>query len=201
MTASKAFFFAKKKQKTFGPCRRVLKQPPTGSKSFLVLFFKKELLAFLLLAGSAHAQTPVEARDPGIYAVSGAHDATDPAASSGQRLDGGTRRLLQRTTHICARLHTSFGVRFVLSADFGNDTLPVDVVIAHPAMTNQAGAVQYADHMAGTLRAGQEQFFGWTFEDPARLLPGRWHVILNHGGVALLDQPFDIDSTCGVPIS
>jgi len=34
----KAFFFEKKKQKTFAS------QAPTGSKSFLVLFFKKELL-------------------------------------------------------------------------------------------------------------------------------------------------------------
>jgi hypothetical protein len=40
----KAFFFEKKKQKTFGPCRvLVLKVRDSAHKSFLVLFFKKEL--------------------------------------------------------------------------------------------------------------------------------------------------------------
>ncbi len=54
----KAFFFERKKQKTFGPCRRVLKRGATGSKSFLVLFFKKGLLACLAcLPAAAHAQT------------------------------------------------------------------------------------------------------------------------------------------------
>ncbi len=58
---SKAFFFAKKKQKTLVSYARRLKRalitPDTrGSKSFLVLFFKKELLACLLLAGPAFAE-------------------------------------------------------------------------------------------------------------------------------------------------
>ncbi len=45
----KAFFFAKKKQKTFAPCRRLLKQPPNGSRGSLALFFRKGLLAFTYL--------------------------------------------------------------------------------------------------------------------------------------------------------
>ena len=44
----KAFFFEKKKQKTFGPAvATVLTAHAQGNKSFLVLFFKKELLALL----------------------------------------------------------------------------------------------------------------------------------------------------------
>ncbi len=59
--ASKAFFFEEKRQKTFVPCIRRLKRalatPTTRrSKSFLVLFFKKELLACLLLALPAYAE-------------------------------------------------------------------------------------------------------------------------------------------------
>jgi hypothetical protein len=48
-TRKKAFFFEKKKQKTFGPWTEPF---PKGrnqmSKSFLVLFFKKELLPCFL---------------------------------------------------------------------------------------------------------------------------------------------------------
>ncbi len=55
MTGRKAFFFAKKKQKTFVPCRVLAIEPPTGTKRFLVLFFKKELL-FLLCPTVAWAQ-------------------------------------------------------------------------------------------------------------------------------------------------
>ena len=42
----KQFFFEKKNQKTFGRLSRTLrKEPRQPPKSFLVLFFKKELLA------------------------------------------------------------------------------------------------------------------------------------------------------------
>ena len=44
---SKRFFFEKKKQKAFvSAVARSPEKSPTGSKSFLVLFFKKEPLAF-----------------------------------------------------------------------------------------------------------------------------------------------------------
>jgi hypothetical protein len=44
---SKVFFFEKKKQKTFGLWRaRSSRRGPQG-QSFLVLFYKKELLSFL----------------------------------------------------------------------------------------------------------------------------------------------------------
>ncbi len=114
---------------------------------------------------------------------------------------GGAPRLLQRTTHICARLHTGFGAFFVLSAGAGAGTLPVDVAIAHPPMTNHAGVRKDMDHMESALQAGKPHYFGWTFEDPARLKPGRWDIVIRYAGVTLLDQPFDIDFTCGVPIS
>ncbi len=42
-----AFFFEKKKQKAFTTERGSLRQHPTGSKSFLVLFLEKERLALL----------------------------------------------------------------------------------------------------------------------------------------------------------
>jgi hypothetical protein len=42
------FFFEKKNQKTFVLCRAFLRGLPTAGKSFLLLFFKKEVLTFLL---------------------------------------------------------------------------------------------------------------------------------------------------------
>jgi len=48
------FFFEKKNQKTFISCAPKRMVPPVTSKSFLVLFFKKELLpSFLSPASSA----------------------------------------------------------------------------------------------------------------------------------------------------
>jgi len=48
--ARKYFFFEKKKQKTFACCltRQERSVRTEASKSFLVLFFKKELLSFLI---------------------------------------------------------------------------------------------------------------------------------------------------------
>ena len=54
---SKAFFFEKKKQKTSAPCRVLTgKGRDSGVKSFLLLFFKKEVLACLLIATTAQAE-------------------------------------------------------------------------------------------------------------------------------------------------
>jgi hypothetical protein len=36
------FFFEKKNEHTFVPSRVLSVEPPTGTKSFLLLFFKKE---------------------------------------------------------------------------------------------------------------------------------------------------------------
>ncbi len=44
--ASKAFFSEEKKQKTFVRLSRTSPQPPTGSRSFLLLFLEKEGLSF-----------------------------------------------------------------------------------------------------------------------------------------------------------
>ena len=45
VTESKAFFFEKKKQKTFAPCRRLLKRGATAeSKVFCFLLSKKKAL-------------------------------------------------------------------------------------------------------------------------------------------------------------
>jgi len=56
----KNFFFEKKKQKTFGLfCAGLLQRlGPKGIKSFLLLFFKKEVLAFLLLPRAFGANHP-----------------------------------------------------------------------------------------------------------------------------------------------
>jgi hypothetical protein len=47
MQGSKNFFFEKKKQKTFDDWAELIRHRMPMCKSFLVLFFKKELLSFL----------------------------------------------------------------------------------------------------------------------------------------------------------
>ncbi len=57
MQESKQFFFEKKNQKTFAPCRGFFRRArDSGSKSLLLLLFRKEGLAFFLLPALAHAQ-------------------------------------------------------------------------------------------------------------------------------------------------
>jgi hypothetical protein len=47
----KNFFFEKKKQKTFANWAEPIRRRAPWSKSFLVLFFKKELLSFSGIPG------------------------------------------------------------------------------------------------------------------------------------------------------
>jgi len=51
------FFFEKKKQKTFGLKSRVGVQGASGNKSFLLLFFKKEVLAYFTAPADASSGT------------------------------------------------------------------------------------------------------------------------------------------------
>ena len=48
---SKAFFFEKKKQKTFAPCRRTLKRGATAESKVFCFFFSKKKA---LLSSSEH---------------------------------------------------------------------------------------------------------------------------------------------------
>jgi putative CocE/NonD family hydrolase len=60
------FFFEKKNQKTFVRLSRTPRQRTQRDKSFLLPFFKKEVLVFLLLAFSAHGQT-LEPDTPAVF--------------------------------------------------------------------------------------------------------------------------------------
>jgi len=71
---SKGFFFEKKKQKTFGNWAVPAKAPPAQiSRGFLLLFFKKEALAFLLLCSCNFAPhyIPPSLTTPVAYANMG----------------------------------------------------------------------------------------------------------------------------------
>jgi hypothetical protein len=54
------FFFEKKNQKTFIPLRALPARPAPTGKSFLLLFFKKEDLTFLLLAYKSTPALPAQ---------------------------------------------------------------------------------------------------------------------------------------------
>ena len=72
------FFFEKKNQKTFAPCRRAAgKVRDSGVKSFLLLFFKKEVLALLLCC----LATPVLAASFDPQAATDAYLKSIPAAA------------------------------------------------------------------------------------------------------------------------
>ena len=147
------------------------------------------------------AEPLVRAQNPGVYAIVGAQDLASPGTTSGRIGQGGVPHLLVRTTHVCARLHTSFGVQFELPAEAGVDAMPVEVTVTHPQMMNQAGVLQDADRFTTTLPAGQPHYLGWTFDDPARLLGGDWDIAVSHGGVRLSYQAFVVEFNCGVPVS
>jgi hypothetical protein len=51
-SSGRMFFFEKKSQKTFVICAAFPRGLATALRSFLLLFFKKEVLSFLLLAPS-----------------------------------------------------------------------------------------------------------------------------------------------------
>jgi hypothetical protein len=177
-------FFLTKEAKTFA--------------AWLALF----VAVFWTAAKPAVAGALVVASDPGTYAVSKAETLPNPSTTSGEQERGlDAPRLLQRTTHICAHLHTRFGLQFTLSPDIGVEALPVFIIVTHPPMANHTGQIQTEDAIDSELKSGEKHFSGWSFLDPGKLLGGRWHISVLHGGQTLADQPFDVDFACAPAIS
>ncbi len=184
------------------PCRMATDRTATAGRGLFASYPRKSSACLLLaFALPASASDLISMTDAGIYGLSGQQEVQDPDTTSGKRDVGGSTVLIQRTTTICARLGTSFGVRFTLSQEAGIDALPVDVAIVHPPMTNYSGGLQSEDHMLSALQAGKAHYYGWTFADPAKLLSGRWHITVSHGGHVLADQPFELDFTCSKLVS
>ena len=141
------------------------------------------------------AEGLVNLSDAGLYDVAAIQHVPDTGSVNGSHVVA-TGRLVERATHICPKLGTAFGVKFTLSTAAGVDALPVTLGIEHPSMTNYAGQSQIEDDFQASLKAGTAFLSFWVFESEAELKPGRWHFTLSHGGVLLLDQPFDVDVTC-----
>ena len=152
------------------------------------------ILAVLAIA-PARAEGLVNLSDAGLYDVSTIQHLPDAGSVNGSHVVA-TGQLIEHATHICPKLGTAFGVKFTLSEAAGVDALPVTLGIEHPPMTNYAGQNQTEDDFKGSLKAGTAFLSFWVFESQAELKPGRWHFTLSHGGVLLLDQPFDVDVTC-----
>ncbi len=150
---------------------------------------------------AAYADGLLVGIDPGTYVVVAPHDLADPSTTSGVRSVGQDYRLLQRTTHVCAALNTTFGLRVELPGFDKTAVLPVTIGIDHPVMTNHAGRAQSHDSTLAELHGDTPHFTGWTFADPAKLLPGRWRFTVSHQGVQLLQQDFDVDFNCAALIS
>ena len=99
---------------------------------------QRTLTALLLLTTSANANPLVVISDPGIYTFTRSVDHPNPAATSGlTEYPTSDPQLLQKTTHICAKLHTHFGLHLSPSPPAPPSPIPVAIVFTHPPMTNQ----------------------------------------------------------------
>ncbi len=153
------------------------------------------IVCAVLAAAPARAEGLVNLSDAGLYDVAAIQHVPDTGSVNGSHVVA-TGHLIERATHICPKLGTAFGVKFTLSTAAGVDALPVTLGIQHPPMTNYAGQSQTEDDFKASLTSGTAFLSFWVFESQAKLKPGRWHFTLSHGGVLLLDQPFDVDVTC-----
>jgi len=163
---------------------------------------QRTLTALLLLTPSANANPLVIISDPGIYTFTRSVDHPNPATTSGlTQYPTSDPYLLQKTTHICAKLHSHFGLHLSLPPPATPSPIPVAIVFTHPPMTNHQGQSQIQDLVATEIRPNERHYAGWSFEDPTKLLPGRWHISILHNGQMIADQPFDIDFSCIQAIS
>ena len=171
-------------------------------------------LALLALATPARAQPSLRITDYGEFTISRELGIRDPSTVEGdtepvRTVDG--VRVVQRTSHIEARLCRRFGIRIALEGMGTDGILGVTVQTRHPPIARPGGHVSTGSRYPSSVSAARLGWVGFTFDYPYELVPGTWSFAILSGADILAEQQFEVtapsdaDQTppggCGAPVS
>jgi hypothetical protein len=142
-----------------------------------------------LASGPAIAQSPastgssVEIVEFGTYSVTGRVNGQPTA--NGQRNYVGSHELLRRTDQICARLTTTFGIEYQITAAASSTlgaTALLTVVTKFPpeGLVNGQGEKFADNRQTSPAIAGVRQVRSFTFDEPFELVTGTWTFEIWH---------------------
>jgi len=172
---------------------RIINTLKTGDfmRTFLTVVFFLGGLSF------AHAQTPrIDRLDnikPGVVSLSEAKTITDANISTGQRLEGGSPKIVSVSKNISIKLGTVFGVQVRIIGKQAGAKAPIRVIWRYqqPGLKNPiTGKTKFSDEYTDSRPIGESPVFYWNLAEEWTLVPGTWTLELWQDDRKLLVQDF-----------
>jgi hypothetical protein len=160
-------------------------------RAFLTVVF------FLSGLSIAHAQTPrIDRLDnikPGVVSLSEVKTIKDANISTGQRLEGGSPKVVSASKDISIKLGTVFGVQVRIIGKPAGAKVPIKVIWRYPepGLKNPTtGTTKFSDEYTDSRPIGESPVFYWNLAEEWTLVPGTWTIELRQDDRKLLVQDF-----------
>jgi hypothetical protein len=159
------------------------------------LLFAAVAAAPVVAAAEPSAVDRVEILKFGSFVINnGADRIPDANAATGWRGTFNAYDQTAQTATICARLHETFGIEYIVHGSPDGAAVPVQTIVRFPpaGIVNDKGA-RFASHtedVMETLGAKRGQFY--SFDEPYELVPGPWVFEFHYQGRMIGSQAFAV---------
>jgi hypothetical protein len=155
------------------------------------------VVCFLSALSFAHAQAPrIDRLDnikPGVVSISEVKTINDANISTGQRLEGGSPKIVSVSKDIAIKLGRVFGVQVRIIGKPAGVKAPIKVIWRYPepGLKNPAtGTTKFTDEYTDSRPIGESPVFYWNLAEEWTLVPGTWTLELWQDNRKLLVQDF-----------
>ncbi len=156
------------------------------------------LICILGIAVSTHGDEVVvraaEITAFGVFEETGkrfvrGYDRKEPGTNSLERV-----RFTDYETSITGRIGTSFGIEYVIHSTPRGKPFRVTAVITYPpdGLIAPDGTVYHQSEEPVTIRLGEKSFYGFGFDQPWEIVPGKWIFQIKHGPAVLVQRTFTV---------
>jgi hypothetical protein len=102
-------------------------------------------------------------------------------------------KLLKQTTTIAATVGTSFGIRLKVTGEPQDEIITCSFRWIRPKLTDPAsGKTTDRDEWQNQTRIGYARYFGYTFDEPRELVPGKWTLQVIYDSKVVAEKTFEV---------
>jgi hypothetical protein len=130
---------------------------------------------------------------PGVVSLSEAKTIKDANISTGQRLEGGSPKIVSVSKNISIKLGTVFGVQVRIIGKPAGAKAPIRVIWRYPQPGLKSpitGKTKFSDEYTDSRPIGESPVFYWNLAEEWTLVPGTWTLELWQDDRKLLAQDF-----------
>jgi hypothetical protein len=103
-------------------------------------------------------------------------------------------RFVKQTSEIPAQLGTEFGVQYRVNTTPKGSLLKIHTVVVFPegGLTDDKGRVYEKSTESFNITIGEKSFYGFGFDEPWEMVPGKWVIQIWHKQSRLMERSFNV---------